>query len=182
MRKLSLLSSCFLVLACCVSGAAHAQVPDTSAVSDTFILLSGNNVVERLLITENQEGANGVFKTFNTLFMPGSAVQGGIVTGPGEGATNVSDTAEFIVDPANANARLLRVFSDGDPFPPRVPDPGEVKSFVLFNFLGNAMPADRIVIYSGVSVPVPEPETYAMMIGGLGLLGWAVRRRNHMAG
>ena len=24
---------------------------------------------------------------------------------------------------------------------------------------------------------VPEPETYALMLGGIGLLGWALRRR-----
>jgi hypothetical protein len=29
----------------------------------------------------------------------------------------------------------------------------------------------------GLLVPVPEPETYAMMLGGLGLVGWAARRR-----
>ena len=29
--------------------------------------------------------------------------------------------------------------------------------------------------------PVPEPETYALMLGGLGLLGWATRRRRPAA-
>jgi len=28
-------------------------------------------------------------------------------------------------------------------------------------------------------VPIPEPETYAMMLAGLGLLGFAARRRKH---
>jgi hypothetical protein len=28
-----------------------------------------------------------------------------------------------------------------------------------------------------VSLPVPEPETYALMLGGLGLLGMVARRR-----
>lgn len=27
--------------------------------------------------------------------------------------------------------------------------------------------------------PIPEPETYALMLTGLGLLGWATRRRLH---
>jgi hypothetical protein len=28
-----------------------------------------------------------------------------------------------------------------------------------------------------VAAPVPEPETYALMLAGLGVLGWASRRR-----
>jgi len=34
------------------------------------------------------------------------------------------------------------------------------------------------VFFSGLTVtPVPEPETYAMLLAGLGLLGWQARRR-----
>lgn len=29
-----------------------------------------------------------------------------------------------------------------------------------------------------VTTPVPEPETYAMLLAGLGLMGWVARRRN----
>jgi hypothetical protein len=32
-----------------------------------------------------------------------------------------------------------------------------------------------------VAAPVPEPETYAMMLAGLGLLGFAARRRKQKA-
>lgn len=31
--------------------------------------------------------------------------------------------------------------------------------------------------YVPVTIPVPEPETYALMLGGLALVGWAARRR-----
>ena len=32
-------------------------------------------------------------------------------------------------------------------------------------------------VHWGVAAPVPEPETYAMLLAGLGLLGYAARRR-----
>ncbi len=37
--------------------------------------------------------------------------------------------------------------------------------------------AQDVVTFSSVQTPVPEPETYAMMLVGLGLLGFSARRR-----
>ena len=31
--------------------------------------------------------------------------------------------------------------------------------------------------YAGLAAPVPEPETWALMLAGLGLTGFAVRRK-----
>jgi len=47
-----------------------------------------------------------------------------------------------------------------------------------------AMPGDRsqLIVLSQVTAPVPEPETYAMMIAGLGALGFMSRRRVRTAG
>ncbi|WP_292996568.1 FxDxF family PEP-CTERM protein [Nitrosomonas sp.] len=38
-------------------------------------------------------------------------------------------------------------------------------------------PEDGIFLTSAILTPVPEPETYAMLLAGLGLLGFVVRRR-----
>lgn len=45
---------------------------------------------------------------------------------------------------------------------------------------GGAAYYSRTVFFDGLvaqAVPVPEPETWALMVAGLGLLGWAARRR-----
>ncbi|WP_179958117.1 PEP-CTERM sorting domain-containing protein [Chitinimonas arctica] len=53
--------------------------------------------------------------------------------------------------------------------------------FLNANFIG----ADKVVISAGTALidnftinPVPEPETYAMLLAGLGLMGAVARRRN----
>jgi len=59
---------------------------------------------------------------------------------------------------------------------------------VLFNFTGgiNAYGDGRLAAWYFVSdvtynaaAPIPEPETYAMLLCGVGLLGWQARRRKH---
>jgi hypothetical protein len=37
--------------------------------------------------------------------------------------------------------------------------------------------SDHKAVWVDVAAPVPEPETYALMVAGLGLVGWAARRR-----
>ena len=47
-----------------------------------------------------------------------------------------------------------------------------------------ALPTDmsQLIVLSQVTAPVPEPETYAMMLAGLGALGFVARRRLRMPG
>lgn len=48
--------------------------------------------------------------------------------------------------------------------------------------LGNDFAVDDIFLGIETSIPViPEPQTYALMLAGLGLLGFAVRRRTRLA-
>jgi len=45
-----------------------------------------------------------------------------------------------------------------------------------------AQPEDGIFVTADIiQTPVPEPETYALMLAGLGALGWVSRRRKHAA-
>jgi len=51
-----------------------------------------------------------------------------------------------------------------------------VLTFVAFDALNNASTTSSTLTLSDVA-PVPEPETYAMMLAGLGLLGFMRRRK-----
>lgn len=54
-------------------------------------------------------------------------------------------------------------------------------SFVFgFNSDGHSLSLAQVAI-DIAAAPVPEPETYAMLAAGLGLVGWQVRRRNKHA-
>lgn len=172
----TLLSVSFAVCCLLVARAGYAVPVPADKISDTFVLMNGNALVEQLTFKESEEPG---FKTFATIFPAGTSVQNGIVTAPGEGSTQVSDTVDVITDPADANNRLIRLFSDGDANAP-TPDPGETQSFRVFNFLGNAMPADRVVVYSDTT-PVPLPGALWLFGSGVALLITGSRRgrRNH---
>lgn len=49
------------------------------------------------------------------------------------------------------------------------------QNITAFSLTGSALSNYRA--YAGPTTPVPEPETYAMMIAGLGLVGFVARRR-----
>jgi len=55
---------------------------------------------------------------------------------------------------------------------------GEVITRVEFLSNTNAFETDN---HAFLAAPVPEPETYAMMLAGLGLMGAIVRRRKRQA-
>ncbi|GEM_PF-4539131 len=162
------------LLASTLGAPAARAAPPADPVSDTFILMLGNRVVETLTMKESEEPG---FKIFATIFPKGTSIQGGILTGPGEGQNRVSDTVE-VIDLGTSDDRMIKVFSDADN--PAVPnDGGETRTFTIFNFLGNPLRADRITIYSDMAVPVPEPSSLALLLGGLGAVALrAWRRRN----
>ena len=84
---------------------------------------------------------------------------------------------------------LLKVsFLDGFSFAAGLYDLIEFDShegmFSSYSFDGLTGGYDASILYTAngvelslVAVPVPEPETYALMLAGLGLMGWMTRRR-----
>ena len=48
--------------------------------------------------------------------------------------------------------------------------------FDAYNAPGNTS-IDNMIAVTSVAAPVPEPEIYAMLGAGLGLMGWIARRR-----
>nr|WP_315849387.1 PEP-CTERM sorting domain-containing protein [uncultured Rhodoferax sp.] len=54
-------------------------------------------------------------------------------------------------------------------------------ALLLFNDKGHDGDFDDMVIKVAITTPVPEPETYAMLIAGLAVLGAAARRRKSRA-
>ena len=81
-------------------------------------------------------------------------------------AFDVNHAYHFVVDtPALASALQIGI-SDGN-----------IGNFGNFGNFGDNGGAYRIEVYQLSVGAVPEPTTYALMLGGLGLLGWAARRR-----
>ena len=89
------------------------------------------------------------------------------------------DTVSFTNIPASFDPETheaFATFSDShpnDPNDPSIYDP--TKTVDLGNYLGAQNGAVNL------AAAVPEPETYAMLLAGLGLVGFAVRRRKHYA-
>lgn len=67
------------------------------------------------------------------------------------------------------------------------PDSNQAYIFYFNNSLTNSLPKSSLGVHAwavrdgDVAAPIPEPETYAMILAGLGLLGFITRRRNHQA-
>ena len=91
-----------------------------------------------------------------------------------------------------ANVRMFWI--EGQLTPETIPDfladqnlPGQLPGFhgrLALDFVPTGSPsgAQSFVFYDGLTVtPVPEPETYAMLLAGLGLLAFNARRRQRAA-
>lgn len=65
---------------------------------------------------------------------------------------------------------------ESDPFDPK--EASSEETFIIKDTRGN--PVLQVVVFS-VREPIPEPQSWALMIIGFGLAGWALRRRRALA-
>jgi hypothetical protein len=92
----------------------------------------------------------------------------GMVTG------YVNGVQQFSFDDANGQAlftgpgAIARFFDDEN----QVEDPAGIASYI--RIYDTALDGAQV---AALTVPVPEPETYVLMLAGLGLVGFAARRR-----
>lgn len=115
---------------------------------------------------------------------------------------NPYDEADFFYLLGNPALGSARVFEAANYDPSLQPpgNPGNTGDFALTGYIGSLHPngfvalnaagfttpsvvggpVDPSTITPGGTPPIPEPETYAMMLAGLGLLGFAVRRRKQL--
>jgi hypothetical protein len=53
---------------------------------------------------------------------------------------------------------------------------GELGSFAAVGGVEETLDPSGVAV-PAIAVPAPEPETYVLMLAGLGVVGWAARRR-----
>ena len=77
------------------------------------------------------------------------------------GGTDLGVLGGFSASGSNLNSRVFSMFADS----------GVSISSITFRSTGNAFEIDK------ATSPIPEPETYALMLAGLGAVGFMARRR-----
>jgi hypothetical protein len=155
------------------AGAANATVVPMSAWSGSASM--GYSAVF---------GNNGVGSTFNDSFnfgLPAGATGSGAANAISLGGSGVLFTAFTLYE----NSIGLISGGTGGTTSYLSFTGGAVPGAYTLNVAGQKLDANKAGSYAGSIVtkapcnvsPVPEPQTYAMMLAGLGLLGFSARRR-----
>jgi hypothetical protein len=113
-----------------------------------------------------------------TLLATGSLVSGGVSTRP---AFNPVTGAQSFVPSADASLSFNVAAGGMNFFSPQPFYELALTSFTTTVSTVTPLAGGFLVSNGGgnlnFATPIPEPETYALMLGGLGVMGWMARRR-----
>jgi hypothetical protein len=124
-------------------------------------------------------GSAGIVFTFSAAALGALPTHAGLVWTDGAG-----DTTFEAFDHTGASMGVVTVHLDNGSFNGETNedrffgaiDPLGITAIKISNSSGG-IEIDHLQY--GLAAAVPEPETYALMLGGLGLVGWIARRRSH---
>lgn len=135
-----------------------ASSNSSAGVSQAVATTAGHRY-ELTFFVGNTTGGS-VFGTTSTVNVAVNGVQSFAAVNSIANATALS-WQQFTYDFVATGASTLLAFSNGDP--------GDDNS--------NGLDSIALADLGPVAAPVPEPETYALMLAGLTIVGWAARRR-----
>lgn len=141
----------------------------TLLINATWAGLSGltTNAHIHCCTASPNTGTAGVALAQNGIMLPNFPL--GVMAGSYNELIDLSQTNQYSATflsgsggtAAGAEARLIGNLASGNAY---------------FNIHTNNFPGGEIRAFVA---PIPEPKTYALMLVGLGLVGWAARRRHH---
>ena len=129
-------------------------------------------------------GAAGIRFTFSAAILGSLPTSAGLVWTDGGFGTSVTFTV-FGENGQQVFTTTLSGFADNSNNGETAEDrffgatySGGISAIFMSN-AGGGMEVDHLQYGAAAAAAVPEPETYAMLLAGLGLLGFAARRRQH---
>lgn len=141
--------------------------PMTSATTLSIVRDTAYKTFTNLLTVTFSGGTTGLFFSGNNL---GNSLTESAGTGSGQ---NVTFTSDFLTFNSSTTAKDMALAFSGLSSPLTINGNGFLNSFTATgsgNFSADPLPVT-------MTMTVPEPGTYATLLAGLGLMGFALRRR-----